>query len=114
MKGSPGMVEQLQVLVHTDPTEPFRHRHRLKRNSAAGPWWPITAGGIPEIVSHGATGWLVASGDTNALAEGVLRVTGPDFMKYATQARQRALENFSMTHMVDQYLALFERARTSF
>jgi len=35
-KGRPSMVEQLQVLVHTDPAEAIWHRHRGKRSSAGG------------------------------------------------------------------------------
>jgi len=109
-KGSPSMVEQLQVLVHTDPAEPFG-TVIVEAQFGGRPVVAYNGGGIPEIVSHGKTGWLVPPGDTNALADGVLRVTGPDFTKYAAQARQHAVENFSMTHMVDQYLALFEKAR---
>ena len=111
-KGSPSMVEQFQVLVHTDPSEPFG-TVIVEAQFGGRPVVAYNGGGIPEIVSHGVTGWLVPPGDTNALADGVLRVTGPEFTEYATRARQRALENFSMTNMVNQYLALFERACAS-
>jgi glycosyltransferase involved in cell wall biosynthesis len=111
-KGSPGMVEQIQVLVHTDPAEPFG-TVIVEAQFGGRPVVAYNGGGIPEIVSHGSSGWLVPQGDTKALADGVLRVTGLDFTEYATRARQRAVENFSMTNMVNQYLTLFERACAS-
>jgi len=67
-------------------------------------------GGIPEIVSHRDDRLAGATGDTNALAERRPASNGPDFTKYATQARTRGGE-----FLDDAYgrsiLALFEKAR---
>ncbi len=75
---------------------------------------PVVAtrvGGVPEVVEEGKTGYLVASGDANALASGIQRVLAePDAAARLGRAGiTRAHAHFSLDKMVSAYLGLYER-----
>lgn len=106
-KGSAGMVEQLQLLVHTDSVEPFGGA-LLEAQLGGRPVVAYRVGGNPEIVEHGETGWLVPLNDIDGLAEGVRTIAGTRFADFTAAARRRAVEHFSVARMIDQYEALFE------
>ncbi len=74
---------------------------------------PVVAtrvGGVPEIVEHGRSGWLVEP-DERSLAEGILRVlSDKDLMQSMSQAGMRRVrERFTWRHVTDQYLGAYER-----
>ncbi|MGE5505743.1 MAG: glycosyltransferase family 4 protein [Actinomycetota bacterium] len=76
---------------------------------------PVVAsqvGGVPEIVEHGRTGWLVPPADPTALAdaiEHVLRCPG-DAAKVAAEARRLAEEAMRFDHRMEQTLATYRAA----
>jgi glycosyltransferase involved in cell wall biosynthesis len=76
---------------------------------------PVVAtrvGGVPEIVEHGRSGWLVEP-DQPSLATGILRVLADkDLMQSMSQAGMRRVrERFTWRHVTDQYLGAYERIR---
>src|ERR1017187_5574548 len=107
-KGSAGMLEQIQLLVHTDGVEPFGGA-LVEAQLSGRPVVAYRVGGNPDIVEHGATGCLVPLGDIDGFAEGVGIVTGARFAEFSRAARQRATGEFSLAKMADRYIALFER-----
>ena len=111
-KGSAGMVEQIHLLVHTDSVEPFGGA-LLESQLGGRPVVAYRVGGNPEIVEHGATGWLVPLADTGALADGVRVVTSEKFAGMSQAARERAARMFSLARMTDEYIALFNQACAS-
>jgi glycosyltransferase involved in cell wall biosynthesis len=73
-----------------------------------------TAGGLPDKVRHGETGWLVPPGDAPALA-GVLRTAVGARQAFPTMgAAGRTLveAEFSWDRSADRMLAVFEELRT--
>ena len=66
-------------------------------------------GGIPEVIAHGETGWLVPSGDADALASGVetLLRNSPRRLAMGEAARQRARTHFSAGAIVPRYESLY-------
>jgi glycosyltransferase involved in cell wall biosynthesis len=83
---------------------------------------PVVAtavGGVPEIVRHGETGLLVPSGDPEALASAVIRLsTEPEQRARLGRAgRDRALKDFTvemmMRRLLDAYESLLVRGRPS-
>jgi glycosyltransferase involved in cell wall biosynthesis len=111
-QGSAGMVEQFQVLVHTDDQEPFGGA-LLEAQWGGRPVAAYRAGGNPEIVEDGVTGRLVPPGDTGALAVAICEIAGEHFSKLAQAARDRAARHFTVARMTDQYISFFERACAS-
>jgi glycogen synthase len=76
---------------------------------------PVVAtrvGGVPDIVEHGLSGWLVEPND-RSLAEGILRVLSDEaLMERMAQAGMRRIrERFTWRHVADQYLGAYERIR---
>jgi spore coat protein SA len=74
---------------------------------------PVVAtrvGGVPEIIEHGRSGWLVEP-DERSLAEGILRVLSDQgLMQSMSQAGMRRVrERFTWRHVTDQYLGAYER-----
>jgi len=67
-------------------------------------------GGLPEIIEEGVTGWLVAPGSAQALAEAVLAAasTRERLRAFGLNARARARE-FSVDIMRDRTEALYRR-----
>lgn len=72
------------------------------------------AGGLPEVVEHGVTGFLHAVGDVEAMAASCVKVlTDPDLAKsLGKKGRERAVRLFSIDNIVGEYEALYrEHAR---
>lgn len=76
---------------------------------------PVVAsavGGVPEIVKHGQTGWLVPPADPSALADALARViTQPEeAARVAAGARTMAEHSMRFDHRMAQTLATYETA----
>jgi glycosyltransferase involved in cell wall biosynthesis len=68
-------------------------------------------GGVPDIVEHGRTGWLVSPGDTDAIAACCARllVDGALRRQMGEQARQRAVRHLDLAPSVARVGSLIER-----
>jgi glycosyltransferase involved in cell wall biosynthesis len=69
------------------------------------------AGGTPEAVEDGGSGYLVAPGDGAALAERILRLLRSDAERaaFGARGRQRVREDFTFDAQAAQYRRLFEQ-----
>lgn len=67
------------------------------------------AGGIPEVVLHGETGFLADVGDTDAMAEGCIRLLSDDALYAAMRANciQRSRTVFCNERIIDEYENLY-------
>jgi glycosyltransferase involved in cell wall biosynthesis len=67
------------------------------------------AGGVPEVVTDGATGWLVPVGDAKALARALSFAAADraEAARRAQAARSTANERFSVSRMVADTLAAY-------
>ena len=69
------------------------------------------AGGLPEVVDDGETGYLAPVGDVEAMADGaarILRDTGT-WRRFSTAARQSAVERYGQHIIIPQYERYYER-----
>ncbi|MCC6445395.1 MAG: glycosyltransferase family 4 protein [Armatimonadetes bacterium] len=68
-------------------------------------------GGIPEIIEHGRTGWLVEAGSAEALAEGIARLLGaPDERERLGKAGlEVARTEFTWRQAAARYLDVFRK-----
>jgi len=72
------------------------------------------AGGLPEVVEHGVTGFLHPVGDVDAMAASCVRLLSDPSMgkAFGMAGRERSIELFSIDSIVGQYEALYrEHAR---
>jgi glycosyltransferase involved in cell wall biosynthesis len=69
------------------------------------------AGGLPEVVVDGETGYLCPVGDVEGMAEAALRLLGDEELrrKMGEAARRRAVEVFSQDAVVRRYRAIYQR-----
>jgi sugar transferase (PEP-CTERM/EpsH1 system associated) len=69
-------------------------------------------GGNAELIEPGMTGLLVPPGDSDALADALLRYSGDRAMarRHAKAARRVAENRFSLSRMVADYCSLYETA----
>jgi N-acetyl-alpha-D-glucosaminyl L-malate synthase BshA len=67
------------------------------------------AGGLPEVVEHGVTGFLAEPGDVDAMAAGAAELLGdPQKWKAASEAARRRAARFATERVVPKYEALYE------
>jgi N-acetyl-alpha-D-glucosaminyl L-malate synthase BshA len=69
------------------------------------------AGGLPEVVEDGRTGFLLPVGDVEGMAQAALRLLADEELRRAFGAagRRRAVETFSQDAVVARYKAIYER-----
>jgi glycosyltransferase involved in cell wall biosynthesis len=69
------------------------------------------AGGIPEIIKDGETGRLVAAGNPQALAHGIIQMLAhrEDAQKMAQRGQAMVKEQFSIEAMVDNNIAVYRQ-----
>jgi glycosyltransferase involved in cell wall biosynthesis len=69
------------------------------------------AGGIPEIIKDGQTGCLVAAGDPQALARGIITMltAGDRARAMAARGQAEVKANFSIAAMVSKNVAVYRR-----
>jgi len=67
-------------------------------------------GGNPELVDDHVTGRLVESGDLAALAQTITEYASDGALRrqHGEAARQAAVQQFSLTKMVERYQALYD------
>ena len=77
----------------------------IEAMAARRPVVSTAVGGLPELVQHGVTGFLAASGDHAALAASLIELyRHPELReRMADVAAQRASENFSLDGMLHAY-----------
>lgn len=70
-----------------------------------------TVGGLPEVVHHERTGWLVPAADASALGSAMLQAARdlPAVARLGTAARQRIETYFNAQTFAPQYVALYQR-----
>jgi glycosyltransferase involved in cell wall biosynthesis len=69
-------------------------------------------GGLPEVVTHGETGYLCPVGDVDGMADAALRLLGDDerWQAASTLAAADARERFALEQVVARYEAFYENA----
>ena len=104
-------IAELDVLVHasTKP-EPFG-QVIIEGMAAAKPVIATNAGGVPEIVEDGVTGFLVPMSDPERMAEAIDRLLADPNMAHAMGLRGQAhvTENFSIGKTVKGVLAAYDQ-----
>jgi glycosyltransferase involved in cell wall biosynthesis len=100
----PRLLGAADVLVLTSAHEAVPMA--ILEGMAAGlPVLATSVGGVPELVAHGETGLLVAPGDVEALAEGLVCLAGDRERSEAMgrAARRRCGERWDAEAMIDGY-----------
>ncbi len=69
------------------------------------------AGGLPEVVDDGVTGFLHPVGDVEGMAAAALRLLGDEALRrrMGQEGRRQAVERFSQDAVVARYRALYEK-----
>ena len=83
----------------------------LEAQACGVPVLGYAAGGLPEVVANGETGFLCAVGDVARLAEdgASLLLDPPRYEAMARASRERAIRLFDADAIVSRYVALYER-----
>lgn len=83
----------------------------LEAMACGAPVIASSAGGLPEVVEHGASGYLFPPGSVREMAEaGIAVLTDPALRRSLSEAGRRvAVERFSASAVVPMYERLYER-----
>jgi N-acetyl-alpha-D-glucosaminyl L-malate synthase BshA len=83
----------------------------LEAMSCGLPVVATSAGGIPEVVVHGETGYVAEMGDTQRMAKYVvdLCTNQKKYERFAGASRKRCEDEFRTELLVPQYEAIYER-----
>lgn len=70
-------------------------------------------GGLPEVITHGETGYLLPVGDIKNMAEKSVALLNDlgNYELFKTQARRRATQFFNAEKIINQYEAFYEEVR---
>jgi len=98
----PAVLNELDVVVSSSHSEAMP----LAVMEAMASGVPVVAckvGGIPDLVAHGVTGWLVDAGDVETLATRVVELLDDDALRSAAgaAARARAVDRMRLDQSVD-------------
>jgi N-acetyl-alpha-D-glucosaminyl L-malate synthase BshA len=85
----------------------------LEAMSCEVPVIATLAGGLPEVVENGRSGYLCPVGDVDGMAEAALRLLGdePARLAFGAAGRRRAVEVFGQDAVVARYRELYDRVR---
>ena len=85
----------------------------LEAMSAEVPVVASNAGGLPEVVEHGQTGYLHDSGHVDGFVASVLRLLGNETLRRDMGKRARAVarKRFSADEMVGRYIDVYDSLR---
>jgi L-malate glycosyltransferase len=77
----------------------------LEAMAAGAPVIASNAGGLPEVIEHGVSGYLLPIGDVEGMAEAGIRLLTDEahHAKVASAARNRTIERFSADRVVSLY-----------
>jgi len=83
----------------------------LEAMAAGRPIIATRVGGVPEIVEDGATGILVAPGDSHAFAEAILKLSRDEKLReeMGRKGREKAEREFNMKIVALKYERLYEK-----
>ena len=81
--------------------------------SAEVPVVASNAGGLPEVIEHGVTGYLHDSGHVDGFVAPVLRLLGNESLRrgMGRRARRVARERFNVDDMVARYVNVYDSLR---
>jgi glycosyltransferase involved in cell wall biosynthesis len=105
----PDVLPGLDVLVHPARREGLGVA-LLEAASCAVPIVAAAAGGVPDLIEHGRTGWLVDCDDPAALAAAVARVLSrpEERVRIGAAARSEVERRFAVEALVAAHLRLYE------
>jgi len=106
----PELLPGLDVLAHPAAREGLGLA-LLEAASAGVPVVACDAGGIADVVVHGATGLLVPVGDSAALRAALARLLAarPERARFGAAARAHAERQFDVARLAPAHLSLYER-----
>jgi len=83
----------------------------LEAMSCEVPVITTDAGGLPEVVVNGETGFLCPVGDVEGMAAAALRLLSDEDLRrrFGEAGRRRAVEEFSQDAIVRRYRAIYQR-----
>jgi N-acetyl-alpha-D-glucosaminyl L-malate synthase BshA len=85
----------------------------LEAMAAEVPVVASNAGGLPEVIDHGQTGYLHDSGHIDGFVGSILRLLGNESLRRSMgrRARRVARERFSVDEMVARYIRVYDSLR---
>ncbi len=95
---------------------PSRHDNlpntAVEANACGTPVVGFEIGGLPDIVSHQASGWLAKAFDTDMFADGILWILADPqrWVNLSASARKAALARYSSESVTQQYVQVYEEA----
>jgi L-malate glycosyltransferase len=105
----PGLMKVADLFLLPSELESFGLA-ALEAMSCGVPVIASRAGGLPEVIEDGVSGFLHAVGDVEGMARDTLRVLGDEalYRRIAQAARQRVLDHFDASRIVPQYETVYQ------
>jgi glycosyltransferase involved in cell wall biosynthesis len=106
----PGMLEAMDVLAHLPDWEEPLGSVVMEAMAMEKPVVAFESGGIPELVTHGETGFLVPRGDLAAAEARIIELHNDPALRrrMGSRGRQLLLEEFSLEAYREKIMGLYD------
>lgn len=104
----PAILRSLDLLVLNSKSEAFP-LVALEGLACEVPVLSTSVGGVPELITHGETGWLIPAGDQHKLVDAIVSLLEqPELRRgLAVNGRQRVEKNFTVNKFMTRLEALY-------
>jgi L-malate glycosyltransferase len=104
----PAILRSLDLLVLNSKSEAFP-LVALEGLACEVPVLSTSVGGVPELITHGETGWLIPAGDQHKLVDAIVSLLEqPELRRgLAVNGRQRVEKNFTVNKFITRLEALY-------
>jgi glycosyltransferase involved in cell wall biosynthesis len=110
----PAILRSLDLLVLNSKSEAFP-LVALEGLACEVPVLSTSVGGVPELITHGETGWLIPAGDQHKLVDAIVSLLEQPQLRrdLAANGRQRVEKKFTVDKFMTRVEALYSETSAS-
>lgn len=105
----PKYISSSDIVILPSLYDPFPHS-MLETLAMRKPLIATSVGGVPEVIEHKKTGYLVNPGDSNGLADAIKELTNDDALakRISNNGYEHVIKNYSWDYLINDFIRLYD------